>query len=180
MSGAAGKEYGLGVVGGQPVNSDTVTAISATAIALCSLWLGYSQIKATRLHNRQSVRPLIQQRHTMAYADHKAGIRIVNAGLGPAIVTKTVVRLDGEEIGQWDRQTSDQISASLPVRPFVYALRPGAVVLAGQSTFLFHLEHFTMAEHSWFWDLVTQRLMIEITYESLYGGENFTALPPQS
>ncbi|MFC9846126.1 hypothetical protein ACFWFF_22640 [Streptomyces sp. NPDC060223] len=82
------------------MNSDTVTAIAATAIALGSLWISYSQTKATRLHNRQSVRPLLQ------------------------------------------------------------------------------IQPFSEAEHSWFWDLVTRRLLIEITYESLYGGENFTAMPP--
>ena len=61
---------------------------------------------------------------------------------------------------------------------YVYTLRPGAVVLAGQSVFLLRMEPYSEDEHSWFWDLVTRRLMIEVTYESLYGGENFTALPP--
>jgi len=164
------------------MNSDTVTAISATAIALGSLWISYSQTRATRLHNRQSVRPLLQIRQTKVPAEHKAGIRVVNAGLGPAIVTNTVVRLDGTEVGQWDLQTRDRISGSLPVQPsvFLHTLRPGSVVLAGQSVFLLLLQPFSADADGWFWELATRRLMIEIHYESLYGGENFTALPPQS
>ncbi|WP_406168026.1 hypothetical protein [Streptomyces sp. NBC_00996] len=178
---AIGKDYDLkGIVGGQPVNSDTVTAIAATAIALGSLWTSYAQTRATRVHNRQSVRPLLQLRHTKKYDDHKAGLRVVNAGLGPAIVTNTVVRLDGVEIGQWNIQTIDRITAPLPVWPKTYTLRAGAVVLAGQSTFLFYLEHFSEDEHDWFWDLVARRLVVEVTYESLYGGENFKAVPPRS
>ncbi|WP_405932568.1 hypothetical protein [Streptomyces sp. NBC_00827] len=178
MTGAAGQDYGLGVVGGIQVNSDTITAISATAIALCSLWLGYSQIKATRLHNRQSVRPLLVMRRVKGYEDHKAGLRIINAGLGPAIVTNSVVRLDGEDIGHWNPHAHDRVAENLPVRPKVYSLRPGAVVLAGQSAFLLHLDEFSEDEHGWFWELITQRLVIEIHYESLYGGEHFKAAPP--
>ncbi|WP_189190504.1 hypothetical protein [Streptomyces albiflavescens] len=162
------------------MNSDTVTAISATVIALGSLWVSISQTRATREHNRQSVRPLLQLRHRKWYDDHKAGLRVINAGLGPAIVTNTVVRLDGVEIGQWNIETIDRITAPLPARPKTYTLRPGAVVVAGQSIFLFYLEHFSEDEHDWFWDLVARRLVVEVTYESLYGGENFKAVPPTS
>ncbi|MFD7797271.1 hypothetical protein [Streptomyces sp. NPDC059759] len=160
------------------MNSDTVTAISATVVAMGSLWVSISQTRAAQLHNRQSVRPLLQLRHTMAYDDHRAGLRIVNAGLGPAIVTSTTVLLDGERIGQWDLDTRNRISDPLPIRPKAYTLRPGAVVLAGQSIFLFHLEHFQESEHRWFWELVTRRMIVEVIYESLYGGESFKAVPP--
>ncbi|MFD4527153.1 hypothetical protein ACFWP7_25095 [Streptomyces sp. NPDC058470] len=173
MTGAAGKDYGLGVVGGSQVDSDTVTAISATAIALGSLWVSFSQTRATRLHNRQSVRPLLEMRRIGGYEDHNAGLQVINAGLGPAVVTDTVVRLDGEDIGPWNRSTQHRIKAALPAWPLTYSLRPGAALLAGQSVFLIHLEQFSEDEHGWFSDLIAQRLVIEIHYESLYGGEDF-------
>ena len=160
------------------MNSDTVTAISATTIALGSLWVSISQTRATRVHNRQSVRPLLEMRRIKGYEDHNAGLQVINAGLGPALVTNTVVRLDGEDIGPWNRPTQHRVKASLPVWPLTYSLRPGAALLAGQSVFLIHLEQFRDDEHDWFWDLIAQRLVIEIHYESLYGGENFKAIPP--
>lgn len=161
------------------MNADTVTAASATVIALGSLWVSYVQTRATRLHNRQSVRPLLVMRRIAGWEDHKAGLQVINAGLGPAIVTNTVVRLDGEEIGHWHHHTQLRVAESMPVKPKVYSLRPGAVVVAGQTTFLLHLEEFSEDEHGWFWDLVTRRLVIEIHYDSLYGGENFrTTTPP--
>ncbi|MCX5557105.1 hypothetical protein [Streptomyces sp. NBC_00038] len=160
------------------MNSDTITAISATAIALGSLWVNYSQTRANRLHNRQSVKPLLVMRRIKGYEDRKAGLQVINAGLGPAIVTNSVVRLDGEDIGHWNHHAHDRVSERLPVWPKVYSLRPGAVVLAGQSAFLLHLDEFSEDEHDWFWELITQRLVIEIHYESLYGGEDFKAAPP--
>ncbi|MFJ2826285.1 hypothetical protein ACIPC1_01505 [Streptomyces sp. NPDC087263] len=157
------------------MNSDTVTAISATAIALCSLWVSYTQTRATRQHNRQSVKPLLEMRTVKGYDDHKAGLQIINAGLGPAIVTNSVVQLDGETIGHWNLHAYHLATASMSARPKVYCVGPGAVILAGQTSFLLHVETFRDDEHDGFWELVTQRLVIEIHYESLYGGENFRA-----
>ncbi|AVH55859.1 MULTISPECIES: hypothetical protein [Streptomyces] len=162
------------------MNADTITAASATVIALGSLWVSYTQTRSSRLHNRQSVRPLLVMRRIKGWGEAKIGLQVINAGLGPAIVTHTVVRLDGQDIGQWDRHGHHRVTESLPVWPMVYSLRPGAVVLAGQSTFLLHFdEEFRESEHREFWDLITRRLVIEIHYESLYGGENFKASPPQ-
>ncbi|HET9382872.1 MAG TPA: hypothetical protein VFP69_18890 [Streptomyces sp.] len=38
------------------VGAETFIAVAATVIALGSLWVSYAQTRATRLHNRQSVR----------------------------------------------------------------------------------------------------------------------------
>lgn len=138
-----------------------------------SLWVSYSQTKVAQLHNRQSVRPILQIRRIKAYDGQSAGIRIINAGLGPAIVTNTVVKLDTENLGQWRGEAHERISAPLPIRPKVYSLREGSVILAGQSTYLIHLDEFDDAQHGWFWDLINRRLMVEVHYESLYGGEDF-------
>ncbi|MET9565386.1 hypothetical protein [Streptomyces tauricus] len=166
--------------GGIQMNADTITAASATVIALGSLWISYTQAKSSERHNRQSVRPMLVMRRVRGWEERKVGLQVINAGLGPAIVTHTVVRLDGENIGVWDRHAHDRISEPMPVRPSVYSLRSGAVVLVGQSIFLLHFNgEFNDREHRDFWELITQRLVIEIYYESLYGGEDFKAAPPQ-
>ncbi|MFF8915700.1 hypothetical protein ACF08M_20855 [Streptomyces sp. NPDC015032] len=160
------------------MDSDTVIATAATTIALGSLWVSYTQTRATRLHNRQTVRPLLVMRRVKEHEGHEAGLLVINAGLGPAVVTNSVVHLDGDHIGQWHYHTQERVLAPLPVRPKAHSLRPGAAVLAGQSAFLLHLDEFSENQHGWFWDLITRRLVIEIRYESLYGGEDFRATPP--
>ncbi|MGW6742617.1 hypothetical protein ACWGDX_18165 [Streptomyces sp. NPDC055025] len=160
------------------MDSDTIVATAATVIALAALWVSYVQTRAVRSHNHQSVRPLLVMRRVKGHEERKTGILLINAGLGPAIVTNSVVRLDGEHIGQWNYHTQERVAASLPVRPNAYSLRPGAVVLAGQSAFLLHLDEFSEDQHGRFWELITRRLVIEIRYESLYGGEDFKAAPP--
>ncbi|MFD7864077.1 hypothetical protein [Streptomyces sp. NPDC059783] len=124
------------------------------------------------------MKPVLRMRRVKEYEGTEAGLSVINAGLGPAIVTSSVVRLDGEAMGQWDYHTQQRILSSFPIRPKAHSLRPGAVVLAGQSTFLLSMDEFSDDQHGWFWDLVTRRLVIEIHYESLYGGENFSVTPP--
>ncbi|MFF5492328.1 hypothetical protein [Streptomyces aquilus] len=117
-------------------------------------------------------------RRVKHYGGTEAGLYIVNGGLGTAVVTRSVVRLDGEVLGEWNYQTYLLLSDSLPVSPKAYSLRSGALMLAGQSNWLLTLEEFIDGQHDWFWDLITRRLVIEIFYDSVYGGENFSVTPP--
>lgn len=79
------------------MSAETVIAVAATVIALGSLWVSWAQTRAARLHNRQSVRPLLRIRRIRQ--DDMVGLKLVNAGLGPAVVTRSVVRLDGAAAG---------------------------------------------------------------------------------
>ncbi|CAL9456365.1 hypothetical protein OEB94_23555 [Streptomyces sp. ICN988] len=156
------------------MNAETVIAVAATVIALGSLWVSWAQTRATRLHNRQSVRPLLQIRRIRQ--DDGVGLKLVNAGLGPAVVTRTVVRLDGAAAGEWNREVKGAIFAP-GLRPKTYSLRAGSVVLAGQETFLVLLDRSGSTgpdRLQEFWHLIDRRLVIEIEYESLYGGEGFS------
>ncbi|MER6011859.1 hypothetical protein [Streptomyces bluensis] len=150
---------------------ETVIAVAATVIALGSLWVSHSQSRATRMHNRQSVRPILQIRRV--HENGRVGLQVVNAGLGPGIVTDTVVRLDGEVVGKWDREVKDRIFAASD-RPVTYSLRAGAVVLNGQQTFLVRFDSDDPDRLERFWELVSRRLVIDVHYESVYGGEGFT------
>ncbi|MCX5343964.1 hypothetical protein [Streptomyces atratus] len=124
-------------------------------------------------HNKQSVRPLLQQRRIRDGVAHRAGIELINAGLGPAIVTRALVYLDGEHIGEWTKPTFERVLSQAPDGVQKYALFGGAVLLSGQSVFLLRLASFDRDQHADFGDLILRRLRIEIHYESLYGGEDF-------
>ncbi|WP_060904472.1 hypothetical protein [Streptomyces scabiei] len=153
------------------VDAETGIAVCATVIALVSLWISLVQTKAAREHNRQSVRPLLQIRRIK---DDVAGLEIINAGLGPAIVTKTLVTFDGENVGAWDLETYHRVTRSFPFRPKVMTLVEGQALIPGQKRYLLHVDGFKVDEHNWFWELISQRMLIEVRYESLYGGEDFS------
>ncbi|MFF0190801.1 hypothetical protein [Streptomyces sp. NPDC005244] len=160
------------------MGADTVIALAATAIALASFWVSYSQTKAVQSHNRQSVRPLLHVRRIKIDRDGTAGLQLTNAGLGPAIVTYSRARIDGEVLGEWNYHSQERLASGLPVRPGAHSMRQGAVLTPGQSVLLVYLEEFREEDHLWFWELITRRLVIEVGYESLYGGEKFLAAPP--
>ena len=158
------------------MSAETVIAVAATVAALGSLWVSWAQTRATRLHNRQSVRPLLQIRRIRQ--DDRVGLKIVNAGLGPAVVTRSAALLDGEVAGEWNREVKPVLFAP-GLWPKTYSLRAGSVVLAGQETFLVLLESDGTGANGSdrlgeFWALIDRRLVIEVEYESLYGGEGFS------
>jgi hypothetical protein len=49
------------------------------------------------------------------------------------------------------------------------------VIPAGTEQRLIFLSNFDDERDAWFWDLIAFRLDIEIRYESIYGGEAFSA-----
>ncbi|MET8132250.1 MULTISPECIES: hypothetical protein [unclassified Streptomyces] len=102
-----------------------------------------------------------------------ARLEVINAGIGPAIVTKTLVVLDGEAIGPWDLQTYRRVAQPLPFHPKVMTLVEGTALVPGQKSYLLHIDECNGDEPRWFWELISQRMLIEIHYESLYGGEDF-------
>ncbi|MFI1730204.1 hypothetical protein ACH40E_13395 [Streptomyces acidicola] len=155
------------------MQAETVIAVAATVIALGSLWVSHTQSSATRLHNRQSVRPILQIRRIHERRNRRVGLQVINAGLGPAVVTDTEVRLDGVVVGKWDRAVKDRIFSPADW-PSTYSLRKGAVVLNGEQTFLVRFDSDDPDRLERFWDIVGRRLVIDVHYESVYGGEGFT------
>ncbi|TDC97494.1 hypothetical protein [Actinomadura sp. 7K507] len=156
------------------MDANTVTAICATIIALLSLTISFLQARAVRQHNRYAVRPLLElwtpRRH-----GGKTGVQLINQGLGPAIITRTILKLDGQVLGGWDEPTVDRMRESLPTRPRAMTIRPPRAIPTGFDSFLLSLDDFDREQHAWFADLIKQRIQIEIHYESLYGGEDFKA-----
>ena len=159
---------------GTAVDANTVIAISATAIAVGSLTVSVTEARAARRHNRYSVRPLLQFRRTWGF-DRPAGILLINYGLGPAIVTRTLVELDGEAVGRWDYATAEALRADLPRRPRATTFDIGGAIPVDEVAEVLVLSEYDKRRHDdWFWDLVAHRLHFVVEYESLYG-ERFRA-----
>lgn len=160
------------------MSAEIVMAGCATVIATGSLWVSVVQSRSTIRHNRESVRPLLQLSQVRLTGARRAGIKVANAGFGPALVTRTEVYFDGVHLGQWNLTTFRQVFASAPQEPVISAFFTGTVIPSGHKTYLLLLDPYDDTADAWFWDVVAHRLRIEIRYESLYGGEDFHAVPP--
>jgi hypothetical protein len=153
------------------MNASIVVAICATVIAVLSLAVSVDEARATRRHNRITVRPFLELRVGLPQGG-KAGLQLINAGLGPAAITRTVLSLDGQSLGEYGEESVNVLRSKLSVRPSSVTFRK-TLLAADYDQFLLNIEPFDRAEHAEFADLLRHRLGLEIHYESLYGGEDY-------
>jgi hypothetical protein len=153
------------------MNASIVVAICATVIAVLSLAVSVDEARATRRHNRITVRPFLELRVGLPQGG-KAGLQLINAGLGPAAITRTVLSLDGQSLGEYGEESINALRSKLSVRPSAVTFRK-TLLAADYDQFLLNIEPFDRAEHAEFADLLRHRLGLEIHYESLYGGEDY-------
>lgn len=155
------------------MDASVVVAICATVIAVLSLAVSVSEARATRRHDRISVRPFLELQVTLPQGG-TAGLRLINAGLGPAAITRTVLTLDGEPLGEYGEDSVNVLRGKLSVRPAAVTFRK-PILAADYDQFLLSVEPFDRTEHAEFADLLRRRLGLELHYESLYGGEDYKA-----
>ena len=157
------------------MNSETVIALCALVIAVCSLSVSILEARMARRHNRNSVRPILQL-HRIWHHGGRTGIRLSNCGLGPAIVTSSRVWVDGEEIGPWTSASAGRLGEVLPVRPSYATFNEPEVFTAGSEKYLLSVPTYSPEGHADFETLIRDRIKVEIRYESLYGGDDFQAV----
>lgn len=128
----------------------TVSTIVTLVVALCaiglSVWEGYEY----RRHNRLSVMPQLQSaneyRNNPGDSTAKVRYRLLNAGLGPAVLESIVVYYDSTEVFYTDdpdrwldfgglRDSTQQLPAEIGL--FTYSRRPGEMLKAGEAHLLF-------------------------------------------
>jgi hypothetical protein len=154
------------------MDANTVIAMCATVIALSSLAVSLLEVRAVRQHNRHAVRPLLQL-WVKRRPGGTTGIMLANRGLGPAIVTRSSLKVDGRPAGKWNEAGFNPVRASSPVVPQAMTIDAPMAIPAGFESFVMSLDAFDRLEHAWFWELIRQRIQLEVHYESLYGGEDF-------
>jgi hypothetical protein len=160
------------------MDASTVTAVAATAIASASFAVSISEARTTRRHNRHSVAPVLEL-WTQRRQSGTTGLRLCNYGLGPAVVTGTAVALDGVELGGWTRPVVDGLRGGLAEWPHALTINPGHhVIPAGAERFLMYVTAYDPARHRDLWQLLTTRLTLRVTYDSLYGGEGYEVRHP--
>src|ERR1700730_18400738 len=81
------------------MDASTVTAICSVVIAVASLAVSAYVARATRKHNRLSVRPLLGLT-TACSAGATAGLRLTNSGLGPARIVSSQLTFNEEQFAE--------------------------------------------------------------------------------
>src|SRR5690242_12746123 len=122
------------------MDASIVVAICATVIAVLSLAVSVYEARATRRHNRISVRPFLELRYDLPQGG-MAGLRLVNAGLGPAAITRTVLTLDGESLGDFSEASVNLLRSKLSARPSAVTFRK-AILVTDYDQFLLSIEPF--------------------------------------
>jgi len=155
------------------VNASTVIAVCAVVIAGSSLGVSVYEARATRMHNRRSVQPLLVLVGRFAIGA-RSGLWLTNSGLGPAKVTASKVRLDGVELGDFSMSTIDKLGPlSVPIDGMI-DLDGQPFLETGFQEFLLSVASYDELQHREFYELIESRLRVEIHYDSIYG-EQFTA-----
>ena len=156
------------------MNANTVIAVCAVVVAVASLVVSVYEARAVRAHNRHSVRPLLVLTGSFHTGD-VSGLRLMNSGLGPAVITATTVTLDGVLLGEFDRVTADRLCDGLKVRLGANTLAKKPFLATDYDQFLLSVDSYDRSRHREIRNLIERRLGIEIEYDSLYGGERFMA-----
>ena len=79
------------------------------------------------------------------------------------------------ELGDFSRTTVDKVldPLSFPVAASTFDGQP--FLETNYEQFLLSVDSYDMVQHREFYELIESRLRIDIQYDSIYGGEQFTA-----
>lgn len=143
--------------------SEKIQSLIAILIALMalfiSLWQGFEQ----RRHNRYSVRPLLT--YDINSYNLTKSIRLSNDGLGPALIKRFVLEIDGEKLDAEDGNPWKQVVEKRGLQgkfSEMYYFSEGTTMKADRSMNLF----------TWKLDSVQQLdISILIEYNSIYEEE---------
>jgi hypothetical protein len=163
------------------MDSSDVVAASGVVIAVAALGVSVYQSWLSRDHNRRSVRPVLELRTHFRHGA-TAGLRLTNSGLGPAVVTRTAVWLDGEHVGPFNQETSNRLRGEARPRPSAHTFSGRTVLATGHDGDLLSVSHFdpTLDWHAGFSNLVLERMTLEIVFTSLYEQKTWTVRWPES
>jgi hypothetical protein len=154
------------------MNASTVIAVCAVVIAGASLGVSVYEARATRMHNRRSVQPILSLWGKIS-TGATSGLGLRNSGLGPAKITGSKLILDGVERGDLSKSTVEKLCDSLSFPVATTTLGGQSFLETGFDEFLLSVESYDEDQHREFHEFIMSRLRIEIQYNSIYGGEKF-------
>jgi hypothetical protein len=143
----------------------------ATAIiAVAALGVAVYEGRSTRKHNRLSVVPRLAITHHLLGSKGRLGISVLNTGLGPAIIERCDIMVDGERVNSWEDacRALDLMEPSLGYDD----ITPGSISPNERRWLLSIGADSDTTQRIKVLSKALQRLHVGITYSSIYG-ENF-------
>jgi hypothetical protein len=154
---------------------DLIVAILALVTAVLSAY-------ATRVHNRLSVKPLLNI--SLDFSEGKVGLKVKNCGVGPAIIKTIQVRFqnelfDGSKM-DWGVKIGNEYKAVLSKenkselltemdKTFYSIYMPGDIITANESYYLYEsMDNVTNNEVLALLYLLLLDVGLKITYTSIY------------
>lgn len=147
-------------------------------LALCALGLTIYNGMETRNYNRLSVKPTISLK-VQGNPYDELNLKLVNNGLGPAIIKEVVFTLEGS-IYKWDREEvilkylvdSKIDTTGGDKTPFYYVLISKYTLKVTDSIKLFHLNrHDVKKEHYNSAVAAMLKVKVKVKYEDFYGNK---------
>lgn len=153
---------------GSGLSADTITAICSIIIAglalIITLWQGY----VTRKHNRLSVTPRLCFSQTIVPEEKSK--KVTNKGIGPAIIKKVRIYLDGKQIEYRDLRAlwvlNHNLKLSKDQRPLVRGFGKEEMISAGEEIIIFSIKTSDSIEKAL---KEFNRIDMAIDYKSIYG-----------
>jgi hypothetical protein len=153
----------------------TVSTALAVCVSIFAAVFTWQQVEVSRIHNRLSVKPILQITPYGEGATGRNGLYLSNDGLGPAVIKSFSAKVAGVTASGFESDRWAQILSAAGVNPTCFATgwpRSETTLRAGIETPLVYL---TKAEGSelCFAELVKliggNAIEIDIQYESIYG-----------
>jgi hypothetical protein len=148
-----------------------IVSAAATVIALAALGLSVYEAMLSRRHARLSVRPLLDSELHVSSARDRFCLVVTNNGLGPAIIKKWQLLVDGKPyrdlgITRWEQLTAHlKLSQSVSYSYF----EPNSILAPEESEELigYAVAVYSQEEADRFREAI-RHLAIIIDYESMY------------
>lgn len=152
------------------MTSEFIIAVASAAIALTALAVAIWQGILMRRHNRLSLRPHLTFRQMMSEANPQFSLELLNNGLGPAIIRRFQVLIDGKREEHFEAQgwmaLLDLIG--LKGRAIGTSCEPDEFLASGQSLQLIKYESQPTPIETRELRKALRRIEIHIGYQSVY------------
>lgn len=167
----------LPAIGDHVLNTDRILSLSAILISAVALIVAIWQGAVSREHNRLSVKPNILLVPVLEGKGGKNGIYITNAGLGPGIIKRAILKINDTEF-DLTKNTWPEILKQIGIKPICFSqswLPVGSTIMAAEEVALIKVTREELgACYLEAVKLITKRsIKITIHYLSMYK-EDFT------
>ncbi len=155
---------------------DTLLAITATIIAVAAIFIAVYEARQTRKHNRLSVRPRLNFELVRSRSRKMIGIKIMNYGLGPAVVASWSVKVAGKAVNNTDDWTKPLKKHGIQKSGVEWThMKPKGIIPAGDAVWVLGIpcspDDMEVRNKL---DKLCPGVKIDIGYRSMYEEETFT------